>query len=380
MIGAYLHIPFCSHICYYCDFNKVFIEGQPVDEYLHYLRQEMQQRLQADPVDHLDTLYIGGGTPTALSTAQLDTLLQSVRDTLPFDQGEFTVEANPNDFLTMDKLQVLKNYGVNRLSIGVQSFDDEILKKIGRTHTRADVHQALANVAQAGFDNVSIDLIFRLPGQDLANFKRSLDEALALELPHYATYSLILEKKTIFYNQMRQGRLFLPSQDVEADMYDLAIDRLQQAGRQQYEISNFAKPGFQSQHNLLYWRNEHYYGFGAGAHGYLGRQRYQNNGPIQQYLAPLRAGRLPVFQRRVLSLSEQIEEELFLGLRKREGISPAHFHQKFHVHLTDVYGQTIPELIQAGLMEQVGERLTLTKKGLFLGNDVFEAFLIDEDL
>lgn len=380
MIGAYLHIPFCSHICYYCDFNKVFIEGQPVDDYLYYLRQEMQQRMLIDPVDHLETLYIGGGTPTALSVRQLDMLLQSVRDTLPFQKGEFTVEANPNDFLTMDKLQVLKNYGVNRLSIGVQSFDDAILKKIGRTHTSADVHRALQNVAQAGFDNVSIDLIFRLPGQDLANFQHSLNEALALDLPHYATYSLILEKKTIFYNQMRQGRLFLPSQDTEADMYDLAIDQLQKAGYEQYEISNFAKPGFQSQHNLLYWRNENYYGFGAGAHGYLGRQRYQNNGPIQQYLAPLRAGRLPIFGKRVLSLSEQIEEEMFLGLRKREGISPAHFYQKFKVHLTDVYGQTIPKLIQAGLMQQVGDRLTLTKHGLFLGNDVFEAFLIDEAL
>ncbi|WP_125982476.1 radical SAM family heme chaperone HemW [Loigolactobacillus iwatensis] len=378
MTGAYLHIPFCEHICYYCDFNKVFLEGQPVDEYIDRLITEMRLVMATHPAEKIKTIYVGGGTPTTLTPKQLAHLLAGIRRYLPFEEGEFTFEANPNDLLTIDKLQVLRDYGVNRLSIGVQSFNDEILKKIGRIHTSANVYTAIKNARKVGFDNISIDLIFRLPGQSIADFTDSLDRAIALDLPHYATYSLILERKTVFYNMMRQGKLFLPTQDTEADMYELAIEKFAQAGRAQYEISNFALPGMESQHNLIYWRNEKYFGFGAGAHGYLGKDRYQNFGPIQQYLQPLRANKLPVFEHRVLSLSEQIEEEMFLGLRKMEGVSQSRFEEKFHLTIEAVYGQTVNNLIKRGLMKQQGDRLSLTKRGEFLGNDVFQEFLIDE--
>lgn len=380
MAGAYIHIPFCSHICYYCDFNKVFIEGQPVDEYVDRLIQEFRLVMAAHSDETIETVYVGGGTPTTLSTVQLDRLLKAVREELHFTNGEFTFEANPNDLLTTDKLKVLRDGGVNRLSIGVQSFDDAVLKKIGRTHRATDVYTAIDNARAVGFDNLSIDLIFRLPGQSRENFLDSLHEALALELPHYSTYSLILERKTIFYNLMRQGKLQLPKQEVEADMYQDAIDLMHAQGREQYEISNFAIPGYESQHNLLYWRNENYFGFGAGAFGYLGNDRYHNFGPIQQYLAPLRENRVPVIEHHLVPLEEQIEEEMFLGLRTRLGVSKQRFFKRYQLHVEDVYGDVLSQLEDEGLLQDKGESLVLTHRGMFLGNDVFQQFLLDGPL
>ncbi|KRN29598.1 radical SAM superfamily protein [Lactobacillus selangorensis] len=378
MAGAYIHIPFCDHICYYCDFNKVFIEGQPVDDYVDMLIREMKMVMERYPGEKVETVYVGGGTPTSLTPAQLTRLIAGIHRYLPCD-GEFTFEANPNDLLTTDKLQALKDGGVNRLSIGVQSFDDRILKKIGRTHTSADVYKAIENARQVGLDNISIDLIFRLPGQSVENFTDSLDQAIALDLPHYATYSLILERKTVFWNMQRKGRLHLPTQEVEAEMYQLAIDKFKAAGLHQYEISNFAKPGMESQHNLLYWQNKKYFGFGAGAYGYIGKDRYHNFGPIQQYLTPLHDHKLPVIEHHILPISEQIEEEMFLGLRTRYGVSIAHFQDKFKLSIAEVYGQTVPDLVKKGLLRITpDERIVLTEKGKFLGNDVFQEFLLDE--
>lgn len=380
MAGAYVHIPFCSHICYYCDFNKVFIEGQPVDDYVAMLIREMKLVMASHPDETIKTVYVGGGTPTTLTPAQLERLITGIRAALHFDHGEFTFEANPNDLLTKDKLQVLHDNGVNRLSIGVQSFNDEILKRIGRTHRAKDVYQAIANARAVGFDNLSIDLIFRLPQQSREDFLNSLHKALALDLPHYSTYSLILERKTIFYNLMRSGRLQLPSQDVEADMYQDAIDLMEAAGRHQYEISNFAKPGYQCQHNLLYWQNEHYFGFGAGAFGYIGRDRYHNFGPIKQYLAPLHAHKVPVIEHHLVPLEEQIEEEMFLGLRTRAGVSQQRFASRYHMTIQDVYGDLLQKLADQQLIEVAGDAVRLTNQGQFLGNEVFQQFLIDGQL
>ncbi|WP_125704306.1 radical SAM family heme chaperone HemW [Lacticaseibacillus daqingensis] len=380
MAGAYIHIPFCAHICYYCDFNKVFIEGQPVDDYLDMLIREMHLVMASHPNESIETVYVGGGTPTALSPVQLEKLIVAIRRELHFEHGEFTFEANPNDLLTRDKLQVMKDNGVTRLSIGVQSFDDAILKRIGRTHQAADVYTAIANARAVGLDNLSIDLIFRLPGQSRDNFLHSLRHALELDLPHYSTYSLILEKKTIFYNLMRKGRLQLPNQDVEADMYQDAIDLMAVNGRAQYEIANFAKPGFECQHNLLYWRNDKYFGFGAGAFGYVGRDRYHNFGPIQQYLAPLHDHKVPVIEHHLVPLEEQIEEELFLGLRTRAGVSRARFAARYHLSIEDVYGALIQSLKDQRLMVERDDHLILTNQGMFLGNEVFQQFLLEDPL
>ncbi|MGX7350925.1 radical SAM family heme chaperone HemW [Enterococcus canis] len=376
-VSAYVHIPFCEHICYYCDFNKVFLEGQPVDAYIEMLLRETELTFAAHPTNELETLYIGGGTPTSLSAKQLDRLLSGLRERLPFDdRNEFTVEANPGD-LTPEKLAVMQNYGVNRLSMGVQTFDDVLLKKIGRKHNAQDVYDTMAFLEKAAFENVSIDLIYALPGQTLASFRDTLQRAIELDLPHYSLYSLILENKTMFMNWVRQGRLELPDQDVEGQMFEETIQAMAVGGRYQYEVSNFALPGKESQHNLVYWNNEHYYGLGAGASGYVNGTRYRNHGPIQHYLKPLEAGLLPILETEKLTLNNQMEEEMFLGLRKRTGVSKQRFFEKFQRELNSVYEPALRRLEAEGLLVEDATSVRLTEKGLFIGNEVFEAFLID---
>lgn len=376
--SAYLHIPFCEHICYYCDFNKVFIEGQPVDEYIDMLIREMSFLKEEVSAHPLSTLYIGGGTPTSLSAKQLEKLMIGIHEQLPLASGvEFTVEANPGD-LTADKISVLKNYGVNRLSMGVQSFDDRLLKKIGRKHTASDVFDTMRLLEKSGLNNVSIDLIYALPGQSLESFQDSLDKALSLDLPHYSLYSLILENQTVFYNLARQGRLHLPDEDEEGDMFDLAASFMEAHGRKQYEVSNFAIPGKESQHNLVYWNNEEYYGLGAGASGYLDGVRYRNFGPIQQYMQPLKEQKRPIRDEEILTEQARMEEELFLGLRKREGVSYALFYEKFKQSLDEVFGNVIEELVAEKLLVKDTQHIALTRRGLALGNNVFQRFLLDK--
>lgn len=377
-ISAYIHIPFCEHICYYCDFNKVFLEGQPVDEYLELLLREMDLQLAQTPIDQAPTLYVGGGTPTALTAQQLDRLLGGIVQRFPMKTvEEFTVEANPGD-LTVDKLKVMQNYGVDRLSMGVQTFDDRLLKKIGRKHTADDVYQTMAFLEKADFRNVSIDLIYALPGQSLASFRDTLKRALDLDLPHYSLYSLILENKTMFMNWVRQGRLELPDQEEEGQMFEETIKAMEKAGRKQYEVSNFALPGHESKHNTVYWHNQHYFGFGAGASGYLGNRRYKNYGPIQHYLKPLRQGILPVMENEVLTRENQIEEEMFLGLRLKEGVSFQRFQEKFQCSLESVYGDVLSTEAKAGHLVVENGSVRLTAQGLLIGNDIFEKFLLDE--
>lgn len=376
--SCYIHIPFCEHICYYCDFNKVFLKGQPVDEYIQALLKEMRLSLAKWPMEKCSTLYIGGGTPTALSAKQLDQLLSGIAQIFPIDSSsEYTIEANPGD-LTQEKLSVIKNAQINRISMGVQSFNDRLLKKIGRKHTAADVYQSLKLLEKNQIANLSIDLIYALPNQTMADFKDSLQQALSFDLPHYALYSLILENQTIFMNRARRGHLTFPEQEEEAAMYQLAIEMMEKTGHLQYEISNFAKKGFESQHNLVYWNNQHYYGFGAGASGYLQEKRYINYGPIQHYLKPLRKNQLPIRTSETLSVKNQMEEEMFLGLRKKDGISLSCFKEKFAQEIDDIYGNVIESLIKQELLKKTGDQLSLTQKGLFLGNEVFEKFLIDD--
>ncbi|EMF0503831.1 oxygen-independent coproporphyrinogen III oxidase [Enterococcus hirae] len=377
-VSAYIHIPFCEHICYYCDFNKVFLEGQPVDEYVEMLLKEMEITLEQHPVKELETLYVGGGTPTSLTAVHLDRLLAGAREILPFKEGkEFTVEANPGD-LTKEKLQVMKNYGVNRLSMGVQTFDNRLLKKIGRKHTAEDVYQTMRFLEEENFTNVSIDLIYALPGQTLEGYRETLNQALALDLPHYSLYSLILENKTMFMNWVRQGRLELPDQETETRMFEETIQAMEKKGRHQYEISNFGLDGHESKHNLMYWNNDHYFGFGAGASGYLGNKRYRNKGPIQHYLRPLRVGELPVLETEVLLRENQIEEEMFLGLRKKIGISKRHFYERYQQTIESLYSKVLTDLEKEGLLVNESDRIYLTPKGTFLGNEVFERFLLEK--
>ena len=370
--SAYVHIPFCTQICYYCDFSKVFIKNQPVDSYLEHLLQEFHSY----DIQKLRTLYIGGGTPTALSAPQLEVLLDGLTKNLDLSVlEELTIEANPGD-LDEDKIAVLKNSAVNRVSLGVQTFDDKMLKKIGRSHLEKDIYENIDRLKLAGFDNISIDLIYALPGQTMDQVKDNVAKAIALDIPHMSLYSLILENHTVFMNRMRRGKLPLPKEELEAEMFEYIIAELERAGFEHYEISNFSKQGFESRHNLMYWDNAEYYGIGAGASGYVDGVRYKNHGPIRHYLKAVEEGNAR-FNEEHLSQREQMEEEMFLGLRKKSGVSIARFEEKFERSFQELYGDIVKDLIQQGLMQIDGDRVRMTKRGLFLGDTVAERFILE---
>ena len=370
--SAYVHIPFCTQICYYCDFSKVFIKNQPVDSYLEHLLQEFYSY----DIQKLRTLYIGGGTPTALSASQLEVLLEGLTKNLDLSVlEELTIEANPGD-LDADKIAVLQNSAVNRVSLGVQTFDDKMLKKIGRSHTEKDIYENIDRLKLAGFDNISIDLIYALPGQTMEQVKDNVAKAIALDIPHMSLYSLILENHTVFMNRMRRGKLPLPKEELEAEMFEYIIAELERTGFEHYEISNFSKPGFESRHNLMYWDNAEYYGIGAGASGYVDGVRYKNHGPIRHYLKAVEEGSARINEEH-LSQREQMEEEMFLGLRKKSGVSMARFEEKFERSFQEQYGDIVKDLVQQGLMQVDGDRVRMTKRGLFLGDTVAERFILE---
>lgn len=370
--SAYVHIPFCTQICYYCDFSKVFIKNQPVDSYLEHLLEEFRSY----DIQKLSTLYIGGGTPTALSASQLEVLLDGLTKNLDFSVlEELTIEANPGD-LDADKIAVLKQSPVNRVSLGVQTFDDKMLKKIGRSHLEKDIYENIDRLKLAGFDNISIDLIYALPGQTMAQVKDNVAKAISLDIPHMSLYSLILENHTVFMNRMRRGKLPLPKEELEAEMFEYIIAELERADFEHYEISNFCKPGFESRHNLMYWDNAEYYGIGAGASGYVDGVRYKNHGPIRHYLQAVEAGNARV-QEEVLTLHEKMEEEMFLGLRKKSGVSKKRFEEKFGLSFEDQYGAVVSELTEQGLLVPDKDIVRMTKQGLFLGDTVAEKFILE---
>ena len=370
--SAYVHIPFCTQICYYCDFSKVFIKNQPVDSYLEHLIEEYDSY----DIKNLRTLYIGGGTPTALSAPQLAFLLEKLTDKLDLSYlEELTIEANPGD-LDQEKIAVLKDSPVNRVSLGVQTFNDRMLKQIGRSHSEKDIYENIVNLKKAGFDNISIDLIYALPKQTMEDVKTNVAKAIALDIPHMSLYSLILENHTVFMNRMRRGKLPLPKEDLEAEMFDYIIAELEKAGFEHYEISNFSKPGFESRHNLMYWDNAEYYGIGAGASGYVNGVRYKNHWPIRHYLQAVEAGNARV-QEEMLTLKEKMEEEMFLGLRKKSGVSKKRFEEKFGISFEDQYGAVVSELTQQGLLVPDRDIVRMTKQGLFLGDTVAEKFILE---
>ncbi|MFC0137242.1 coproporphyrinogen III oxidase [Staphylococcus petrasii] len=369
--SAYIHIPFCVRICTYCDFNKFFIHKQPVDEYLTALIEEMKTSQNRE----LETMYVGGGTPTALSEAQLERLLKAINSIFKIN-GEYSFEANPDE-LTFNKVKLLKDYGVNRISMGVQTFKPELLKILGRTHQTEDIYNAVNNARKAGIESISLDLMYHLPSQTLEDFSDSLNRALQMDIDHISSYGLILEPKTQFYNMYRKGKLKLPNEDLGADMYQYLMKSLASTQFHQYEISNFAKPGHESEHNKVYWLNEEYYGFGAGASGYVNGERYSNLNPVQHYINAINNGKRPILTSNFPTFEEKMEEEMFLGLRMNKGVNRQTFENKFNVSLNEVFGQTINQLKNKHLLKENNDYISLTERGKVIGNEVFEAFLLN---
>ncbi|MEV5028656.1 radical SAM family heme chaperone HemW [Paenibacillus sp. LPE1-1-1.1] len=377
--ALYIHIPFCTNKCHYCDFTSYVLKGQPVDQYLDALEMEMQRTVAEWPPIEIDTVFVGGGTPTVLTPPQMERFLKAVRKYFPLAPNvEFTMEANPGT-TDIDKLTAMKEGGVNRISFGVQSFDNGLLEKIGRIHSVDDVYRSIENARSVGFSNLSIDLMFGLPGQTVELLRDSVNKAMELELPHYSIYSLKVEENTLFHKLYERNELPLPPEEEEFNMFILLMEMLKSNGYAHYEISNFAKPGFESRHNSTYWRNEPYYGLGAGAHGYVNRMRHVNLKGITPYIDAA-AEKLPRLEQFEVPEAEAMEDLMMVGLRLLEGVPASRFSNQFKGQtLEQKFGDVIAKLMNDGLLEaeNIGNDTIyrLTDKGVLLGNDVFGAFI-----
>lgn len=373
--AVYIHIPFCTNKCFYCDFNSYVLKDQPVMDYLRALDREMELTVQQTPPGVIKTIFVGGGTPTVLKPDEMAYFLESVRRHFPhWDANiEFSMEANPGT-TDIDKLNVMKEGGVNRVSFGVQAFQNDLLGGIGRIHNVDDVYRSLDNARKVGLDNLSIDLMFGLPNQTVDMLGESIRRALELELPHYSIYSLKVEENTLFHTLFNKNKLPLPSEEDELQMYLLLMNEMEAAGYRQYEISNFAKPGMESRHNITYWRNEDYYGLGAGAHGYVGRQRHMNIKGVNPYNEAAKNG-LPRLDSFPITNEEAMEDFMMVGLRMREGVTDTAFRAQFGRSLEDIFAAPLHKMLKAGLLEQEGDRYFLSKQGILFGNDVFGEFV-----
>lgn len=375
--SVYIHIPFCTNKCFYCDFNS-FVTNNPqlVWDYLEALDKEMERTFSKQPPERVKTIFVGGGTPTFLDHAQMRRFLESVQSHLgKYWTGdlEFTMEANPGT-TDVEKLRIMRELGVNRLSFGVQSFDNALLKRLGRIHDTDDVYRSIDNAKSVGFENLTIDLMFGLPDQTMEIFRETLEKAFALGTTHFSAYSLKVEENTLFHTLYQKDQLPLPSEETELAMYLLLIEEMEKRGYSQYEISNFAKPGFESKHNKTYWLNEEYYGLGAGAHGYVSGERHVNAGPLAIYMQMSKDG-LPRVEQFGVPREDAMEEQMILGLRLREGVDLSRFAERFGVSVHEVFGNIIEEETAKGMLEQQDGCLRLTRKGLPLGNEVFARFL-----
>lgn len=384
--GLYIHIPFCRQKCFYCDFPSFAGREKKIDRYLQALEQEfalLRQRVYSkDNARDTErkfvprTIYIGGGTPTALNAYQLAKLLEIVQKYVAVGEAEeFTVEMNPGT-VDREKLLLLQQAGVNRLSVGVQSFDDHCLQKIGRIHTAQEAVDTIDLAHNLGFGNISLDLIYGLPQQDMEILTQSVARALTLPVQHISIYGLQLEEGTAFQRMEALGKLQLPADELVEAMHDYIVEKLPEAGYQRYEISNYALPGYESKHNLSYWQDVDYLGLGSGAHSYWQGTRYENPSSIDDYISALEKGRLPATLEEQVDRQAHMEEYCFLGLRTAAGIDKNLFKQKFGVDLFTVYGRTIEKLMAQDLLQHTPRGIALTPLGMKYGNQVFGEFLL----
>jgi oxygen-independent coproporphyrinogen-3 oxidase len=394
--GIYIHIPFCRSRCSYCDFATGAYEGQLAERYVSALTKEISTfklphaeraheattgdlppaELHAAIQDSVDTIYFGGGTPSLLTPAQVERILRAVRERFRVAPGaEVTLEMNPGT-VTPETVAGFRASGINRASFGLQTFDDEQLRRLGRTHTAADARRTLSILREAGFDNVSFDLIAGLPGQTLREWAENMEAALALRPPHLSLYLLEVHSGTPLAAQLREGRWPQPDPDLAAEMYRLLVERTRAAGYEHYEISNFCLPGHEARHNLKYWTNAPYYGFGSSAHSYDGaRLRRSNERDAARYCELLETKGSAVVETNELSARDAAAEALFLGLRLMRGVDLEAHHAQFGTDVRREYAADLSRFREADLIEINGDLLRLTPSGVLLSNEVFAAFI-----
>jgi len=369
--AAYIHVPFCARRCGYCDFTLVAGRDELVDPYLQALEIELQQLQHRNDVE---SLFFGGGTPTQLSASQLSRLFTLVqRWLIPTAECEITVEANPAG-LDDDKLAVLAGFGVNRISLGVQSFDDDVLRTLGRDHSVADINASVDRVRRH-VDNIALDLIFAVPGQSIDSWRQTLGQSVGLAPQHVSTYGLTYEKGTAFWSERHKGQLALLDEELERSMYAAAMDNLDAAGFEQYELSNFARPGFRCRHNEVYWRGESYYGFGPGAARYIDGCRQSHHRSVTTWLKRVLASQSAVTVSERLAPEDRARETAVLGLRMMDGIDRDDFRQRTRFEFDRLAPQALHRHCQTGLLEDDGARVRLTREGRFLADSVIQDFL-----
>lgn len=371
--GVYLHIPFCRSRCSYCDFaTDVFKNDAAVERYVCALCAEVQSsKFKAQ--SSIDTIYFGGGTPSLLSPAQLEKILNSIYKNFSVaENAEVTMEMNPAT-MTLETVRAYRRLGVNRASFGAQTFDDRELKRLGRRHTADDVRTTIDLLRRANFENVSFDLIAGLPRQTLRDWERNLNEALKLKPEHLSLYLLEIHEATPLAEQIRSRRQPSPDEDLAGAMYEMMLAATDMSGYTQYEISNFALPGFESKHNSKYWTCAPVYGFGVSAHSFDGEtQRWANERDTNRYVSLVESGASPVVFNEEIDLPA---ETIFLGLRLTEGISFEEYENRFGIDLREKRATDLKHLSELELVETVGDRLHLTKRGMLYSNEVFSRFV-----
>ena len=398
--SLYIHIPFCNQICSYCDFPKVFSQGQDTDAYLTSLITEIAIYEKNFGFAHLQTIYIGGGTPTILTTEQLDRLFTYLHSIINFRHlTEISIEANPESLNDQSKIACLKRNGITRISLGVQTFQENYLRILERSHSKKETLEVVDLLSKEDFE-INLDMIYAIPTQTLDDWEKNLEILLKLPITHVSAYSLTLEEHTKFYIDYMKDKLEPVDNGIEAQMFELVIDKLTSTGFEHYEISNFTK-NKKSMHNMTYWKNEYYIGVGLGSHGHTSQTaeintilksdniniaqeiigentniRYENTRSITAYKRALVKEELPVLNSHALTRDEQIEESMFLGMRLLEGVNIDKLQAKYHVDIYELYEHKIDKLRDLGYVSLDSGILKLTRKGLMMANDVFEEFLL----
>lgn len=357
--SVYIHIPFCNSICSYCDFPKVYNSVCNKELYLDSLEKEIQKNYKREDIN---TIYIGGGTPSVLSNEELIRLFEIINLFKKDNLKEFTIECNIES-ITEDKLKIFKQYGINRISIGIESFQKKIISILNRNHTKKEAINKILLVKKY-FDNINIDLMYAIPKQKISDLKKDLKIFFKLDIPHISYYSLIIEPHTVLYN----NKIEYINSDLDYKMYQFICKKLKKYNH--YEISNFSKKGYESIHNLTYWNNEEYYGFGMGASGYINGNRYQNTRNIHDYINGIYK-----IEENKLNEKEKMEEEMFLGLRKLEGVNIRKFEQKYHKKIDDVFD--IDNLLKKGLLEQNDEYIYIPLRNIYISNEIMMEFIGD---
>jgi len=376
MLGLYVHVPFCAQKCNYCDFNSYKIEEKnQKKDYLISVKKEMELYKEEFKNKEFTSVFLGGGTPSILTPDELTNLMNNIYSNFNIKKdAEITMECNPGT-LNKEKLETIKSLGINRLSMGLQVTQNHHLKYIGRIHTYEQFEKNYKDALEVGIDNINVDLMYSLPNQSFDEWKETLEKIINLNPKHISAYSLILEEGTKFYDMYMDKEFELNDEEVDINIYNYTIDTLSKNGYHQYEISNYAKEGYECKHNIVYWKCDNYLGLGPGASGYINNYRYSNICGIKEYNKYLEYNKKPIEEKNILSEKDAMEEFIFMGLRMNEGINLEEFYKRFNVNFKHKYNNIIDKLKNLKLIIEQNNNITLTQRGREISNTVFIEFI-----